>query len=497
MKKRKSRALAGLLIGVVLFGFLAGGCSLVKVDPEQDKKQVIAEIDGNQILKESFNNYMAYYQMYFDASGMTFPTGDKLKSLKTDVLNDLVRVETFTAQAKKDGVTVDEASITTNAANMNESLKTTLGEDKYNKILQQYNTDAASLDAFLKAFMVKYSYTSALESNYNTSLKADPSKELNTVVGKIGGDEVKKDIYNYRYANEELMTYYQTKQALGTDDATVKTTNETIFNTLAEQKALGKYAEEKNLTPKQEDIDSYVTTQDAFVNYLLPGDQTLQQFLDAKFLTVAQFKEFEKQDGKASAISKAIKADIENNIKVTDSEIKKYYDDNKASYDTSTVSAKHILATDQAQADQIYAEAKDIKTAAEFDALMQKYQNTEGIKEAADLGAFTKSTMVTEFSDAAFAQDVNTVSQPVKTDYGYHVIFVYDKKAGETPSLEDKKDEITETLKSQKVSDEFDKLKTKLVAKEKIEIGKIVSPIDSYLEQLKKDLNVKVYEKRI
>jgi foldase protein PrsA len=284
---------------------------------------------------------------------------------------------------------------------------------------------------------------------------------------------------------------------LATDDKTMKTTNETIFNTIAEQKALAQYAEEKKLTADQTNIDSYVTTQEAFVNYLLPGDEALQQFLDTKFLTIAQFKAFMKQDATASAISKAVQSDLETAVKVTDGEIKKYYDENKASYDTSTVSAKHILATEQALADQVYAEAKNAKTVEEFDAIMTKYQDTDGIKEAADLGAFTKSTMVTEFSDAAFGMDVNTVSEPVKTDYGYHVIYLYDKKAGETPSLDDKKEEITTTLKSEKVTEEFDKLKVKLVNKQKIKINDIITPAAAYLEELKTELNVKVYQNKI
>jgi PPIC-type PPIASE domain. len=105
--------------------------------------------------------------------------------------------------------------------------------------------------------------------------------------------------------------------------------------------------------------------------------------------------------------------------------------------------------------------------------------------------------MVTEFSDAAFGMDVNTVSEPIKTDYGYHVIYLYDKKAGETPSLDDKKEEITTTLKSEKVTEEFDKLKVKLVNKQKIKINDIITPAAAYLEELKTELNVKVYQNKI
>ncbi|MBC3795923.1 SurA N-terminal domain-containing protein [Acetobacterium tundrae] len=497
MEKKRFRSVSLLLIGVVLIGILASGCSLVKVDPEKDKKQVVAEVDGTPILKESFNNYMAYYQMYYDASSKTFPTGADLKTLRTDILNDLVRVNTLTAQAKKDGVTIDEATISANSDSMISSLKTSLGDAKYASELAAYNTDATSFEAFMKDFLIDYSYSSTQETNYENALKADPSKELNTVVGKIGDDDVKKDIYNYRLANEELTTYYQTQKALATDAATMKTTNQTIFNTIAEQKAMMKYAEENKITPNQADIDNYITTQDAFLNYMLSGDANLQSFLDAKYLTVAQFRDFEKQEATASATVMAIQASLKDSIKVTDKEIQTYYDDNKKSYDTSTVSAKHILTTDQALADQIYAEAKDVKTPEEFDAIMAKYKGTDGVQDASDLGAFTYGSMVSEFSNAAFNMDVNTVSEPVKSSYGYHVIFVYGKTQGTVASIEDKKDEITAALKSEKVTDEYTKLKDKLVAKTKITIYDIISPADAYVNQLKTDLNVKVYEKRI
>jgi foldase protein PrsA len=497
MEKKRFGSVTLLLIGVVLISLLAGGCSVVQVNPEKDKQQVVAEIDGTQILKESFNNYMAYYQMYYLASSKTFPSGDELKTLKTDILNDLVRVNTLTAQAKKDGVTVDEASISANADSMISSLKTTLGDEKYANILKNYNTDETSFEAFMKTFLVDYSYANTQETNYTNNLKTDPSKELNTVVGKIGDEEIKKDLYNYQLLNQELTTYSQTQKALATDDDTMKKTNETIFNTIAEQKAMTQYASEKNITPEQQDIDNYIKSEDAFLNYMLQGDEQLQQFLDTKYLTIAQYRDFEKQEATASATISAVKESLKDSIKVTDKEIQKYYDDNKQSYDTSTVSAKHILTSDQALADQIYAEAKDIKTSEAFDALMAKYKGTQGVEDASDLGAFSYNTMVSAFSDAAFNMDVNTVSEPVKSDYGYHVIFVYAKTPGEIASLADKKDEITETLKSDKVSDEYDKLKDKLVAKSKIKIYDIVDPAEAYVDQLKKDLNVKVYENRI
>lgn len=497
MKMKKMRTLACLLAVTILVSFLGAGCSLVQVNPEKDKQQTVAEVDGNQILKESFNNYLAYYQMYYDASGKTFPTGTELTQLKKDLLNDLVRVETMTDQAKKDGITVDEAALTTEATTMMTSLKTSLGEDKYNTTLAKYNTDASSFEAFMTKFVLDNNYASTLAANYETALEADPSKELNTVVGKIDGQDVKKDMYNYRLASEEFLTFYQTQKALATDADTVKTTNTNIFNTIAEQNAIIKYAEDNNLTLSQELIDSNFASQQAFVNSLLPGDDTLQKYLTQKYLTVAQFREFQKLDAKAAAAATAIQTDLTSKVTVSDAEIKKYYDDNKSTYDTSTVSAKHILAKDETLAQQIYEEAKNVKTPEEFDALIAKYKTVDGVTEATDLGAFTYSKMVPAFSEAAFALDKGGVSQPVKTDYGYHVIYVYDKTQGQIPTLEEKKTEITEAVKTQKGSDAYTKFTEDLLKKEKIEINDIITPAEAYVNQLKTDLNVKVYENKI
>lgn len=496
MKSKKKKVLAGILAGVLVV-FLGTGC--VAVNPEKDKKQVVAEIDGTPVLKESYNNYMAYYEMYFEGNQSTFPTGSKLEELKKDLLDDLVRVETMATQAKKEGMTIDEAAATADSDGMVTNLKTSLGDSKYASILEKNNTDETAFNDFIKTFVADNNYANKLYEKVMTDLKADPSKENNQVVGTINGEEIKKDAYNYQLINEEFTAFYTTQQQLATDEETMKETNKNIFNTLATQEAMIAYAKENNMTPSQEAIDSNVASQQEFVNMLLPGDEVLQQYLDQKFMTIAQFREFEKQDALAAAASAAIEKDLKSKVEVSEKEIKKYYDENKASYDTSTVSAKHILTEDKAIADQIYAEAKDIKTSEEFDALMQKYSSEANvnIKEASDLGAFTYGKMVEPFSEAAFKLKVGEVSKPVNTEFGYHIIYSYDKKEVPVPALEEKTEEIKETLQGQKSSEEFKKFSEDLLKKQKIEIGEIVAPVDAYIEQLKTDLNVKVHENKI
>jgi foldase protein PrsA len=63
--------------------------------------------------------------------------------------------------------------------------------------------------------------------------------------------------------------------------------------------------------------------------------------------------------------------------------------------------------------------------------------------------------MVTEFDDVAFTLPVNEISDPVKTDYGYHIIKVEEKKEAKEANFDDSKTEIKETLIEEKLETEY------------------------------------------
>ena len=137
MHKNKIRGVVLALAVTLGITTLTTGCSLVSVNPEKDKQQVIAEIDGQSMTKESFNNYMAYYDLYYTANGSTMPTGSKLTEFKKDLLDSLVQVGAMTAQAKKDNITIDEAAAESQAQTALDSLKTSAG-NKYDSTLSKY-----------------------------------------------------------------------------------------------------------------------------------------------------------------------------------------------------------------------------------------------------------------------------------------------------------------------------------------------------------------------
>ena len=150
---------------------------------------------------------------------------------------------------------------------------------------------------------------------------------------------------------------------------------------------------------------------------------------------------------------------------VTDKQIQKYYDENVY----GDISCKHILITpavtddmsdeDKTKADkEALQKAKDIikklKNGESFDDLAKEYSDDTSNKDkGGDLGYFNTGDMLEEFEKAAFAlKKGKYTTTPVKTKYGYHIILKTDEK--EKPSLEDKKEEIINTLASEAKSND-------------------------------------------
>lgn len=143
---------------------------------------------------------------------------------------------------------------------------------------------------------------------------------------------------------------------------------------------------------------------------------------------------------------------LEPKVTVTDDEISKYYTDNKATFSQEAeVRASHILVATKEEADAI---VQQLKGGADFAALAKEKSTDTGSKDkGGDLDFFKKGDMVAEFSDAAFKLKVGETSGAVKTDYGYHIIKVTDRKEAKEYTLDEKKEEIKKTLTSQKVSE--------------------------------------------
>ena len=91
----------------------------------------------------------------------------------------------------------------------------------------------------------------------------------------------------------------------------------------------------------------------------------------------------------------------------------------------SQVRASHILVSTEKEANDLLSQIRD---GADFGALAQKHSSCPSGKSGGDLGFFGKGMMVPEFETAAFGMGKGQVSNPIKTQFGYHLIKVTDSK---------------------------------------------------------------------
>jgi peptidyl-prolyl cis-trans isomerase D len=177
---------------------------------------------------------------------------------------------------------------------------------------------------------------------------------------------------------------------------------------------------------------------------------------------------------------KAFLADAGNAAKVKD-----YFDSHKDKFSTpDQVKARHILIKakrgDAEAEKQALAKIQDIAKRAkseDFAKLAKEFSEDPGSKQNGGLlGFFGRGQMVKEFEDAAFAAKPNQITEPVKTDYGYHLIQVLEKKEAKNRTLEESRDEIAENLIAKDRSkSELEKLQALLKAGDVEGVNKFAS----------------------
>lgn len=149
---------------------------------------------------------------------------------------------------------------------------------------------------------------------------------------------------------------------------------------------------------------------------------------------------------------------------ITDAELKVAYDTEAAKVtQTERVRAHHILVATEKEATDIIAK---LKAGAKFEDLAKQY-SLDGSKDyGGDLGYFSAPEMVPEFSKAAFALRVGEISAPIKSDFGWHVIRLDDRKMGTAPPF----DQVKDALRNVKVRDKLQAKLQSLQSTAKVEL---------------------------
>ncbi len=148
---------------------------------------------------------------------------------------------------------------------------------------------------------------------------------------------------------------------------------------------------------------------------------------------------------------------------ISEANAQKYYEENIDSFKTNDeVKASHILfdTNDEAKAKDVLTE---IKNGASFEEMAETHSKCPSKSNGGDLGFFGKGMMVKEFEQAAFDTEVGKITDLVKTQFGYHIIKVTDKKTAGVSKFEDVKDELishlSEDISNMRIEEFIDNLR--------------------------------------
>jgi peptidyl-prolyl cis-trans isomerase C len=230
------------------------------------------------------------------------------------------------------------------------------------------------------------------------------AEEANPVLAKVNGTEIRQS--DLALAEEEL------GPSLAQMDPSTKKENVLAF--LIDMKIVAKAAEAKKI----EDRDDFKARL-AFTRNRLLMDNLLAV------------------EGKAATTEDAMKKVYEEAAKQIEGE--------------QEVHARHILVESEDDAKAIEAE---LKKGADFAELAKKKSKDPGASDGGDLGFFTKDQMVPEFSAVAFALEPGKISDPVKSQFGWHIIKVEEKRSRKAPDFEQVKSQI-ETYVTRKAQADY------------------------------------------
>jgi len=170
-----------------------------------------------------------------------------------------------------------------------------------------------------------------------------------------------------------------------------------------------------------------------------------------------------------------MKEQMDNTI-VSNSEAKDFYEKNKAKYKVAQkAKARHILVKEEKEAQKIIDELKTLKgkdLEKKFIELAKAKSVGPSKVSGGDLGEFSAEQMVPAFSKATFAlKDGSITTKPVKTQFGYHVVYLEKLTPESTLKFDDVKDKIIQLLKQQQFNTKIGEVAKELKSKAKITIN--------------------------
>ncbi|NMA03444.1 MAG: hypothetical protein GX925_01940 [Clostridiales bacterium] len=265
------------------------------------------------------------------------------------------------------------------------------------------------------------------------------------VIATVNGSEISEEEYEKLldfYLSELRGSYSLTDDALNKDMGTGTTLLDSlkseVLDTIIMERIIAKEAAANNIEVDEAELQKLYEENHL---KLMEENEDYKKLIKENKIDENLIKE---QMGK-SLLGHKYKTFYLDKIKISDETAETFYNENKERFHLEEIKARHILVGEEQLAKDII---QKLEEGEDFVELAKEHSIEPGAQQSGgDLGYFSRDVnFVPEFKEAAFALEVGQISEPVKTEHGYHVITVEDK-VEENIKFEDAKEGIKHSLK--------------------------------------------------
>lgn len=209
-------------------------------------------------------------------------------------------------------------------------------------------------------------------------------------------------------------------------------------------------AEARGIVVTDEDVDARIEE----ISASFPEGETLESFMEqAGFASEAQLRTTLRED----TLLQQVVEQLQNETIISDEAIQAAYDESPEAFSQpAQVCARHILLDTVEDAEAVLA---DLADGADFAELAAERSTGPSGPNGGDLGCFGEGQMVAPFEEAAFSAETGVPVGPVETQFGQHVILVYDRNEAGIAPLADVKDQLEQQLQQEAFTAQLEDLR--------------------------------------
>jgi peptidyl-prolyl cis-trans isomerase C len=273
--------------------------------------------------------------------------------------------------------------------------------------------------------------------------------------------------------NRSFQAHVQVPYSTVQEDPRAKEILRQILDNLIDRELLLQQAKSLKMAVPPQQVDAQMQQ----LAERFPSPEAFEQALTAQNFTVDTVK---KDVENQMLRQQLVKKEILDKVNVSARDVQSFYDKNKNKYvEEEQVRARHILI----KVPQEVSPAEDAKLKGRADdalkrakkgedfAALAKELSDDGSKETGgDLGFFPRGRMVTGFEEAAFALQPGQMSEIIRTQFGYHIIKVEERKAGRALPFDEAKGQVKEDLTQEQTYERYQQYVAGLRGKAKVEV---------------------------